>query len=129
MEGLFNPLLLFGTKVGKFSTSRLPRVYVRYLKPRAIKLNSILTISEAIRRSVRNEQPLDFTKRPTITIPWLDYPNSNGSASSLCSFAEPTTNHLPGEVGEIDLVPFSCPGDYGPIPLEHSLRRDTWIEF
>ncbi|GIY23585.1 hypothetical protein CEXT_570161 [Caerostris extrusa] len=52
---------------------------------------------EAIRRPLRNEQPFPFTKRPTITIPWLDYPNGNGSVRSLCSFAESSTNHLPGE--------------------------------
>ncbi|GIY37697.1 hypothetical protein CDAR_431681 [Caerostris darwini] len=94
-----------------------------------MKINSIPIISQEIRRTLRNEQPFHFTKRHPITIPWLDYPNGNSSVSSLCSLAEPATNHLPGEVGEIDLLPISCPGDYGPLPLKHSLRRDTWIEF
>ncbi|GIX81787.1 hypothetical protein CDAR_555891 [Caerostris darwini] len=98
-------------------------------KSRAIKINSTPTISYASRRPLRNEQQFHFTKRPPITILWLDYPNGNSSVRSLCSFAEPATNHLPGEVCEIDLPPISCPSDYGPIPLEHSLRRDTWIEF
>ncbi|GIY37695.1 hypothetical protein CDAR_431671 [Caerostris darwini] len=60
----------------------------------------------ASRRSLRNEQQFYFTKRPTITILWLGYPNGNGSVSSLCSFAEPATHDLPEQVGEIDLLQF-----------------------
>ncbi|GIX81784.1 hypothetical protein CDAR_555881 [Caerostris darwini] len=52
-----------------------------------------------------------------------------GSACQL-SLLIPNRNQSPTrEVGEIDLLPISCPSDYGPLPLKHSLRRDTWIEF